>query len=111
MNIELRSLRSQEVVIVERPSLSGIKTLKRSRKRKIPEDRCSDPYGLGCRQPATGSMRGQTWDDKADLIDTFGVKEIAIFLCNDCAYWDADWDWDRSPEGPFLPRKPRKFDN
>ena len=57
---------------------------------------CSDPYRLSCNQTATGWMRGQAWSGSGE------VEEVIIALCNFCAYWNCDWDWEESPEGPFL---------
>ena len=65
---------------------------------KLPQwPQCSDPYKLGCRRQSTGAMLGQTYDK---LSDSF--KSIMIYLCSECGWWNCDWDWEGSLEGPFL---------
>ena len=58
---------------------------------------CSDPYNLGCMNEASGSMLGNIYDRYL-----YTYREIMIYLCNSCCWWNCDWDWNDSPEGPFL---------
>lgn len=70
--------------------------------KALTKDRCSDPYGLGCRSLATGFMLGHKFGE-ADW-DTHIAPQILITinLCSLCAWWNADWDWDSDPDGPYL---------
>ena len=59
--------------------------------------KCSDPYGTGCQQVADGFMRGQKYNP---FIQDY--EETRIYMCPTCTWWNCDWDWDASPEGPSI---------
>ncbi len=63
------------------------------------DERCSDPYGLGCTNVNSGFMRGVRINEQFEFV------EVTIYLCNDCCYWECDHDYEMNPEGPILPRR------
>ena len=67
--------------------------------------RCSDPYRVRCRNEATSSMAGWRFSLNTHGImfdDIYKVEKIMIYLCDECCYWNCDWDWDTEPDGPGL---------
>jgi hypothetical protein len=57
-------------------------------------ERCSDPYGCGCRGVAVAGMRVWTIKHYPVFNEPMEIEHLWINLCRDCMYWNCDHDWE-----------------